>query len=149
MWLPGHGSPRSRASGRTGTQTRCQRTVQTEWSKAERSDWVYAVRKSDLYPTVVENPLHDGGIRRPDRLVPMVELRVLVTEPQRQPHQHRRRDLGGRQSSLLRQTGVGARALVTGQAMVASYNWFFLLGQGLMPALSALSWASPRRTFRR
>ena len=38
----------------------------------------------------------------------------------------------------LRQAGVGAGALVTGQALVAGYNWFFLLGQSLMPALNAL-----------
>jgi hypothetical protein len=28
-------------------------------------------------------------------------------------------------------------ALVTGEALVSSYNWFFLLGQSLMPALNA------------
>jgi hypothetical protein len=38
----------------------------------------------------------------------------------------------------LRQAGAGAGALVTGQALVASYGWFFLLGQSLMPALNAL-----------
>jgi hypothetical protein len=38
----------------------------------------------------------------------------------------------------LRQAGAGAGALVTGQALVANYNWFFLLGQSLMPALNAL-----------
>jgi hypothetical protein len=38
----------------------------------------------------------------------------------------------------LRQAGAGADALVTGQALVASYNWFFLLGQSLMPAINAL-----------
>jgi Domain of unknown function (DUF4386) len=38
----------------------------------------------------------------------------------------------------LRQAGAGAGALVTGQALVASYNWFFLLGQSLMPVLNAL-----------
>ena len=38
----------------------------------------------------------------------------------------------------LRQAGAGPGALVTGQALVASYNWFFLLGQSLMPALNAL-----------
>jgi hypothetical protein len=38
----------------------------------------------------------------------------------------------------LRQAGAGADALVTGQALVAGYNWMFLLGQSLMPALNAL-----------
>jgi hypothetical protein len=38
----------------------------------------------------------------------------------------------------LRQAGAGAGALVTGQALVSSYNWFFLLGQSLMPAQNAL-----------
>lgn len=38
----------------------------------------------------------------------------------------------------LRQAGAGPDASVTGQALVASYNWFFLLGQSLMPALNAL-----------
>jgi Domain of unknown function (DUF4386) len=38
----------------------------------------------------------------------------------------------------LRQAGAGPGALVTGQALVANYNWFFLLGQSLMPALNAL-----------
>ena len=38
----------------------------------------------------------------------------------------------------LRQAGVGADGIVTGQALVSSYNWFFLLGQSLMPALNAL-----------
>ena len=38
----------------------------------------------------------------------------------------------------LRHAGVGAGALVTGQALVASYNWFFLLGQSLMPVMNAL-----------
>ena len=38
----------------------------------------------------------------------------------------------------LRQAGAGAGAVVTGQALVSSYNWFFLLGQSLMPALNAL-----------
>ncbi|HET9646906.1 MAG TPA: DUF4386 domain-containing protein [Microlunatus sp.] len=38
----------------------------------------------------------------------------------------------------LRQAVAGTGALVTGQALVASYNWFFLLGQSLMPALNAL-----------
>ena len=38
----------------------------------------------------------------------------------------------------LRQAGAGANAVVTGQALVAQYNWFFLLGQSLMPAVNAL-----------
>ncbi len=38
----------------------------------------------------------------------------------------------------LRQAGAGAAGLVTGQALVANYNWFFLLGQSLMPVLNAL-----------
>jgi hypothetical protein len=38
----------------------------------------------------------------------------------------------------LRQAGAGSGALVTGQALVASYNWFFLLGQSLMPVMNAL-----------
>ena len=38
----------------------------------------------------------------------------------------------------LRQAGAGADALVTGQALVALYDWTFLLGQGLMPAVNAL-----------
>jgi hypothetical protein len=38
----------------------------------------------------------------------------------------------------LRQSGAGPEALATGQALVANYNWFFLLGQSLMPALNAL-----------
>ncbi len=38
----------------------------------------------------------------------------------------------------LRQAGAGAGALVTGQALVAIYDCFFLLGQSLMPALNAL-----------
>jgi hypothetical protein len=38
----------------------------------------------------------------------------------------------------LRQAGAGAAALVTGQALVANYNWFFLLGQSLMPVMNAL-----------
>jgi hypothetical protein len=38
----------------------------------------------------------------------------------------------------LRQAGAGAGAVVTGQSLVSSYNWFFLLGQSLMPALNAL-----------
>jgi hypothetical protein len=38
----------------------------------------------------------------------------------------------------LRQAGAGANAVVTGQALAAQYNWFFLLGQSLMPVLNAL-----------
>jgi Domain of unknown function (DUF4386) len=38
----------------------------------------------------------------------------------------------------LRQAGAGADALVTGQALVASYNWWFHLGQSLMPVVNAL-----------
>ena len=38
----------------------------------------------------------------------------------------------------LRQAGAGANALVTGQALVALYDWTFLLGQSLMPAVNAL-----------
>jgi hypothetical protein len=38
----------------------------------------------------------------------------------------------------LRQAGAGAGAVATGHALVAQYNWFFLLGQSLMPALNAL-----------
>ncbi|MBM7798159.1 hypothetical protein JOE57_001080 [Microlunatus panaciterrae] len=38
----------------------------------------------------------------------------------------------------LRQAGAGANALVTGQALVAGYNWAFLLGQSLMPVMNAL-----------
>ena len=38
----------------------------------------------------------------------------------------------------LRQAGAGAGALASGQALVASYNWFFLLGQSLMPVVNAL-----------
>jgi hypothetical protein len=38
----------------------------------------------------------------------------------------------------LRQAGAGAGALATGQALAASYNWFFLLGQSLMPVVNAL-----------
>src|SRR5512133_2346009 len=38
----------------------------------------------------------------------------------------------------LRQAGAGVGALVTGQALVASYNWSFLLGQSLMPVVNAL-----------
>lgn len=38
----------------------------------------------------------------------------------------------------LRQAGAGADALVTGQALVAMRDWTFLLGGGLLPAVSAL-----------
>jgi len=38
----------------------------------------------------------------------------------------------------LRQAGAGANAVVTGEALVAQYNWFFLLGQSLMPVVNAL-----------
>ena len=38
----------------------------------------------------------------------------------------------------LRQTGAGADALVTGQALVALYDRTMLLGQGLLPAVNAL-----------
>lgn len=38
----------------------------------------------------------------------------------------------------LRQAGAGAAALATSQALVALYDRFFLLGQGLMPAVNAL-----------
>jgi hypothetical protein len=38
----------------------------------------------------------------------------------------------------LRKAGLGAASLVTGQALVAQYNWYFLLGQSLMPAINAL-----------
>jgi len=38
----------------------------------------------------------------------------------------------------LRQAGAGANAAATGHALVAQYNWFFLLGQSLMPVLNAL-----------
>jgi Domain of unknown function (DUF4386) len=38
----------------------------------------------------------------------------------------------------LRQAGAGAGALVSGQALVAQYNWSFLLGQSLMPVVNAL-----------
>jgi hypothetical protein len=38
----------------------------------------------------------------------------------------------------LRRAGAGADALVTGQALVAQYDWSFLLGQGLLPAANAL-----------
>jgi hypothetical protein len=38
----------------------------------------------------------------------------------------------------LRQAGVGADGLVTGQALAAGYMWSGLLGQSLMPVLNAL-----------
>ena len=38
----------------------------------------------------------------------------------------------------LRQAGAGAEALVTGQALVANYNWSFHLGQSLIPVVNAL-----------
>jgi hypothetical protein len=38
----------------------------------------------------------------------------------------------------LRQQGAGAAALITGQAQVANYDWTFLLGGSLMPAINAL-----------
>jgi Domain of unknown function (DUF4386) len=38
----------------------------------------------------------------------------------------------------LRQAGAGADALVTGQALVANYNWSFLLSQSLIPVVNAL-----------
>jgi hypothetical protein len=38
----------------------------------------------------------------------------------------------------LRQAGAGADALVTGQALVANYNWSFVLSQSLIPAVNAL-----------
>ena len=38
----------------------------------------------------------------------------------------------------LRQSGAGADAVVTGQALVAQYGWSFLLGRSLMPAMNAL-----------
>lgn len=38
----------------------------------------------------------------------------------------------------LRQAGAGADALVTGQALVAQYDWITLLGQGMLPAVNAL-----------
>jgi hypothetical protein len=38
----------------------------------------------------------------------------------------------------LRQAGAGVGALATSQALVAQYNWFFLLGQSLMPVVNAL-----------
>jgi hypothetical protein len=38
----------------------------------------------------------------------------------------------------LRQAGAGADALVTGQTLVAMYDWTTLFGQGTLPALNAL-----------
>jgi Domain of unknown function (DUF4386) len=38
----------------------------------------------------------------------------------------------------LRQAGLGPDAVVTGRALVAAYNWEFLLGQSLMPAVNGL-----------
>ena len=38
----------------------------------------------------------------------------------------------------LRQAGVGADGLITGQALVALYDRLFLLGQSLMPVMNAL-----------
>ena len=38
----------------------------------------------------------------------------------------------------LRQAGAGPDAVVTGQALVASYNWTFLFGPGFMAAVNAL-----------
>jgi hypothetical protein len=38
----------------------------------------------------------------------------------------------------LRQAGAGADALVTGQALVASYDWAFLFGPGFMAVINAL-----------
>ena len=38
----------------------------------------------------------------------------------------------------LRQAGAGADALVTGQALVAMYDWTTLFGQGMLPAFNAL-----------
>ena len=38
----------------------------------------------------------------------------------------------------LRRAGAGADALVTGQALVASYDWSFHLGQSLIPVVNAL-----------
>jgi hypothetical protein len=38
----------------------------------------------------------------------------------------------------LRQAGAGAEALVTGQALVAQYDWTTLFGQGTLPAFNAL-----------
>ncbi len=38
----------------------------------------------------------------------------------------------------LRQAGIGADGLVTGQALVALYDWTTLFGQGMIPAVNAL-----------
>jgi hypothetical protein len=38
----------------------------------------------------------------------------------------------------LRQAGAGVNAVPAGQALVAMYDWTFLLGQTLMPAVNAL-----------
>ncbi len=38
----------------------------------------------------------------------------------------------------LRQTGAGAGALVTGQALVAQYYWTFQFGQAMLPVMNAL-----------
>jgi hypothetical protein len=38
----------------------------------------------------------------------------------------------------LRQAGMGADALVTGQALVAVYDWTFLFGPGVMAGVNAL-----------
>ena len=38
----------------------------------------------------------------------------------------------------LRQAGLGADALATGQSLVASYNWAFLFGPGFMASVNAL-----------
>jgi Domain of unknown function (DUF4386) len=38
----------------------------------------------------------------------------------------------------LRQAGVGADGLVTGQALVAFHDWIMLLGQGFLPAVNGL-----------
>ncbi len=38
----------------------------------------------------------------------------------------------------LRQTGAGAAALVTGQALAAQYYWTFLFGQSFIPAVNAV-----------
>ena len=38
----------------------------------------------------------------------------------------------------LRQSGVGADGLVTGQALISMYDRFFMLGQSLMPSLNGL-----------
>ena len=38
----------------------------------------------------------------------------------------------------LRQTGAGAGALATGQALTAQYYWTFLFGQSFIPAVNAV-----------